>query len=422
MELSNPILIVGGGASGVIAAIALQRAGISGNQIDIAEPRSRLGEGLAYQTTDPLHRLNVPTARMSAIEDQPNDFCEWSQAPAYSFMERRSFAPYLRERLGDAVTHIKEQVIDLSYVSENEVLAIFSSGRVKSYSTVILAMGHGAARIPEFLNNFPASDRIIRDVWNGDALPESKHLLCFGTGLSFIDLAMTHLSRDSNNTVTAISGSGNLPERHSQKSITPYTPTLEEVSTLEKLRHYLASAGDSWREAIDGLRPITQEMWRGFSAQEREVFLRSDGSAWSRRRHRIAPDVADQVDESIANGRLTIVQGTVRELSAGNKDVRVILEDGREFSGDYLALCIGRDYELSDPLSLTLVEEAKTNRGPLNMGLSVDVLTGRLLNSQGLPYRSIYAIGPLRSGEAFESTAIPEIRKQAFAIARLITQ
>ena len=163
-------------------------------------------------------------------------------------------------------------------------------------------------------------------------------------------------------------------------------------------------------------------MWRGFSAQEREVFLRSDGSAWSRRRHRIAPDVADQVDESIANGRLTIVQGTVRELSAGNKDVRVILEDGREFSGDYLALCIGRDYELSDPLSLTLVEEAKTNRGPLNMGLSVDVLTGRLLNSQGLPYRSIYAIGPLRSGEAFESTAIPEIRKQAFAIARLITQ
>lgn len=55
-------LIVGGGASGVITAIALIRSGVEPQKIDIAEPRELLGEGLAYQTRDAMHRLNVPTA------------------------------------------------------------------------------------------------------------------------------------------------------------------------------------------------------------------------------------------------------------------------------------------------------------------------------------------------------------------------
>ena len=76
-------LIVGGGASGVITAIALLQDGVHPDQIHIAEPRMLLGEGLAYQTRDPLHRLNVPTSKMSAIEDLPDDFVEWSNSASY---------------------------------------------------------------------------------------------------------------------------------------------------------------------------------------------------------------------------------------------------------------------------------------------------------------------------------------------------
>jgi uncharacterized NAD(P)/FAD-binding protein YdhS len=115
------ILIVGGGASGVITAIALLQRGVSPDLIEIAEKRELLGEGLAYQTRDPLHRLNVPTSRMSAIEERPNDFVEWSKAPAYSFMERRNYGRYLRERLGEGVAHIKEYVVNLEIEDdENE--------------------------------------------------------------------------------------------------------------------------------------------------------------------------------------------------------------------------------------------------------------------------------------------------------------
>jgi len=54
------------------------------------------------------------------------------------------------------------------------------------------------------------------------------------------------------------------------------------------------------------------------------------------------------------------------------------------------------------------------------MGLAVHVVSGKLMNTDRQVYPNIYAIGPLRTGEAFESTAIPEIRKQATQIAQSI--
>ena len=418
MVHSGKILIVGGGASGVISAIALRHAGFKIEQIEIVEPREFLGEGLAYQTRDPHHRLNVPSGRMSAFEELPNDFLEWSNVQAYSFLERRTYGRYLRNRLGENGNHIRAIVMDLVVGSDGGVRATFSSGESKNYAAVILAMGHGKARIPDFLHDFPESSRIIPDVWDSKALPESRTLLCFGTGLSFIDIALAHLSRDGRNKVIAISGSGNLPERHVQFPITPFTPTVEEVSTLPKLREYLASAGDMWREAVDGLRPITEAMWQKFSTEERAEFLVVDGSWWSRRRHRIAPEVADQVEAEIKSGRLTVVKGKVVRVTVCEDQVDLELENGQAYSGDYLAITIGRVYELTDPLTMNLLKAGKTSRGPLGMGLAVDVSTGLLLRVDGTSYPQIYAVGPLRSGEAFESTAIPEIRKQCSALAK----
>ena len=418
MVHSGKILIVGGGASGVISAIALRQSGFKNEQIEIAEPRELLGEGLAYQTRDPHHRLNVPSARMSAFEELPNDFMEWSNVPAYSFLERRTYGSYLRNRLGEGCAHIRAIVTDLVEESGGGVRATFSMGESKNYAAVILAMGHGKARIPDFLHDFPESSRIIPDVWDGSSLPESRNLLCFGTGLSFIDIALEHLSRDSRNKVTTISGSGNLPERHVQFPITPFTPTVEEVSTLPKLREYLANAGDMWREAVDGLRPITGAMWQRFSTDERAEFLAIDGSWWSRRRHRIAPEVADQVEAEIKSGRLTVVKGKVVRVTVCEDQVDLELENGQAYSGDYLAITIGRVYELTDPLTMNLLKSGKTSRGPLGMGLAVDVSTGLLLRVDGTSFPQIYAVGPLRSGEAFESTAIPEIRKQCSALAK----
>jgi uncharacterized NAD(P)/FAD-binding protein YdhS len=418
---SKKVLIAGGGASSVLTAIALIRAGVTSGNIVIAEPRELLGEGLAYQTRDELHRLNVPSGKLSAIEELPDDFAEWSNAPAYSFMERRTYSTYLRELLGTGIRHVRHFVVNLDVESGGNISATLDDGARESFDAVVLAMGLGKARTPDFLRNLPHSQLVIKDVWDGNPLPVAETILCFGTGLTFIDVALTHLARNPENKVIAISGSGKLPERHERTQISPFTPTLTDVDTLTKLRDYLAAAGDSWREAVDGLRPITQEMWRSFSEAEREEFLRTDGSTWFHRRHRIAPEVADRVDEEIAAGRIQVISGKVAQFEDEGNQVTLVLEDGREYSGDYLALCIGRDYELSDPLTLNLLKEEKTLRGPLGMGLSVDVLTGLLQKPDGEAYTNVFALGPLRSGEAFESTAIPEIRKQATLIAARIS-
>ncbi len=52
--------IVGGGASGTLLATRLLSAAPSGVEIVVIEPRPALGQGVAYGTDDPWHRLNVP--------------------------------------------------------------------------------------------------------------------------------------------------------------------------------------------------------------------------------------------------------------------------------------------------------------------------------------------------------------------------
>ena len=47
---------------------------------------------------------------------------------------------------------------------------------------------------------------------------------------------------------------------------------------------------------------------------------------------------------------------------------------------------------------------------------------GRLLDRDGRPTEGLWAIGPLRRGAPFETTAIPEIRQQAAALAECLPE
>ena len=74
------IAIVGGGATGVLAALHLARKlPVGMAEILVIEPTTRLGRGLAYSTSDPRHLLNVRVANMSAFADRPYHLLEWLQ-------------------------------------------------------------------------------------------------------------------------------------------------------------------------------------------------------------------------------------------------------------------------------------------------------------------------------------------------------
>ena len=85
MRLSNStpmrrIVIVGGGATGSIAAMNALRIAPEGWEVCIVEKRSEIGRGLAYSTREPDHRLNVRASNMGVFADDPGHFTRWLTA------------------------------------------------------------------------------------------------------------------------------------------------------------------------------------------------------------------------------------------------------------------------------------------------------------------------------------------------------
>ena len=70
------IAIVGGGATGALAALHVTRALGTGIDIVVIEPAAEVGRGVAYATDDPAHLLNVRVGNMSAFPDQPEHLFE----------------------------------------------------------------------------------------------------------------------------------------------------------------------------------------------------------------------------------------------------------------------------------------------------------------------------------------------------------
>ena len=61
------VAVIGGGFTGVafvIHAILARRPELD-LDVTIVEPAAVLGRGIAYGTSEPLHRINVPSDRMS---------------------------------------------------------------------------------------------------------------------------------------------------------------------------------------------------------------------------------------------------------------------------------------------------------------------------------------------------------------------
>ncbi|MDQ1745692.1 MAG: hypothetical protein QOE23_4031, partial [Pseudonocardiales bacterium] len=434
------VAVVGGGASGCLSAIHLARA-VAGRQVEImlVEPDA-VGAGLAYSTTDPRHRLNVPAKGMSADPDDPEHFLRWLRRhvdvdfPAGGFAPRLHYADYLVQTLDDAVAaagtvrleHVVARVTDLRRHGRRLRLTL-DDGTSRAADAVVLAMGHGApstAWAPEALRR---SARFVADPWRAGSAPAigaGSDILLVGAGLTMADMAL-RWGRDGVRLHVA-SRHGMLPLPHASAPVPPAAPpaipagtslTLAEVRRLVFAR--LRAAGGDWRPVIDGMRPITAELWSRMQNEARGQFLATAARRWDRVRHRIDPALHAWLAARRDDGSLTVHAASVVSAREDERGLQVELDDGSSLSVAAVFNCTGTCTGLrvnDDPLVLNLLNSGTALPGPLDLGFATDA-GGRLLPGSG-PQPAVWTVGPLRRGQLWESTAIPEIRQQAADVAR----
>src|SRR5690606_9672000 len=59
-------------------------------------------------------------------------------------------------------------------------------------------------------------------------------------------------------------------------------------------------------DAVDGIRPHVQAIWRSLSGEERARFLRHAAVWWDVHRHRIPPETAELLAQARASGQLRL--------------------------------------------------------------------------------------------------------------------
>ena len=421
-----PVAIVGGGFSGTILAAQLARRGIRSVLI---ERNARVGLGAAYSTTDPVHLLNVPAHNMSAWADDADHFARLSGDPG-AFAQRRDFGAYLRSILQEAVESGCTRVANGSAVAAERQSGCWSvavdGDEQVTASALVLATGNQPPGRLAALD--AAGDRVIDNPWGikaraaiEDAAASGEAVLIAGTGLTMVDIVLSLDAAGHHGRIVALSRRGLAPRGHASNQPAPVdAEALPKGNALALLCWLRRRAGETgWRAAIDSLRPHSQLLWQSLSASEKRRFLRHARPWWDVHRHRIAPQIAEQLAGLIAGGRLEVVAGRIVRSSRTEDGVEIqSRRRGRDHVSSerfaYVFNCTGPLHSLDkcgDPLLQSLLQDGAVKVDALGIGLEVDA------RSRVEGAERVWALGPLTKGRFWEIVAVPDIRKQAAEVA-----
>ena len=450
------IAIVGAGASGVLAALHILDSPGPSARLLLIERSGKAGRGVAFSTEHRSHLLNVPAGSMSALECDPGHFVRWLGAKGYpnaqdNFVPRSLFGQYLGETLlswahhrqADALVEIvRDEVVDIDASGAGLTLA-FAGRQPTRVDAVVLATGILPPRWPRGLENWQDSPRCIADPWRPEVLDQvgpADTVTLLGTGLTAIDVLLALQEKGHHGAVRAISRHGLLPRAHlSGPQPSPLTGAdgfAFEVGDrrtrllLHQFRLVVSeeeARGGDWRAVVDMLRPQTQDLWQSLSPEEQLRFRRHVERFWNVHRHRMAPAVAEQVDELRGSGIFRSLAGRIVAVEPCPLELRLQVElrsSQRPYlwETDWLVNCTGPGtFAFADGqvFAQNLRRRGLARPGRLDAGIDTDA-GGRVLAGSGRPSEWMWALGALRQGQLLESTAVPEIRSQAYALAPAI--
>jgi uncharacterized NAD(P)/FAD-binding protein YdhS len=450
------VAIVGGGASGPLLASHLLRAG--GARVVLIERDERIGRGVAYGTTFAGHLMNVPAASLTALPGDPGHLLRYARArhdagtQPTTFIPRRVYGAYLEhvlresERLagpGASLVRWRGEVTGIAAGPRTRRwLMTFADGSRAHADRVVLALGNLPPRDPALASgSWPADPaRYIRDPWRAGALAARAPgtVLLVGTGLTMVDVALELQAQAPGQRIVALSRGGLFPHTHRAGGAAPSqgVPIPEPTASLTALLRFVRSAavvaevaGGDWRDAVNALRPVTSDLWAALPASEQRRFVERLARYWEIHRHRLAPDVSVAIEELRGSGALTFASGRVEAVAETGGGIEVTLRargsgEPRTLSVGTVVNCTGSTGSVragGSRLLEALCESGIARPHPLALGLDT-CAGGALLDASGREHDTLFAMGALRRGELWETTAIPELRAQALALAARLSQ
>ena len=421
------VAIVGGGFSGAMLAARLAERGVASSLI---ERTGTFGPGLAYDTTFEGNLLNVRSGRMGAVHGRADEFVRWLEtshpghADPEGFAPRRLFGLYLQDRLAavEAAHPGRIERVTGEAAAVDGTRVRLAAGRTVEAGAVVLATGNPVPRAAG------SGARIISNPWAPGALEPigaQEDVVLIGAGLTMVDMVLWLAARGWTGRATALSRHGLKPRAHGVTADTPLPPTVALTAGAASQRlaeaRRLARDGD-WRGMMEGLRPITHDLWAGADAATRARWLRHLRPWWDVHRHRIAAPVAAALAALEAEGRLRIVAGRVRRIdtTAGGVTVDWSPRLGGEqppLCGGWLIDCSGPAHDTSaDTLFGPLITAGRARLDPLKLGLDLDE-DGRVRGADGRPDPRLFVLGPPTRAAFWETIAVPDIRQRIEVLA-----
>ena len=312
---------------------------------------------------------------------------------------------------------------------------LLTDGREVEADIIVLAMGNLPPRPPGGPDRWVYdTGYFIADPWAPNALEAidpSEALLLIGTGLTMVDVAL-HLRRNGHSgPMLAASRRGLLPTAHKAGGIwPPFLTNMLPASPLALLRIFRAEVkrageqGVAWQRVFDAARPAVPSIWSGWNGEQRRQFLRHLRPRWDIHRHRMAPEVARDLDRLIQTGQLQTFAGRIVKFEEydGAIDVAFHKRGGGQqlFTADTIINCTGPggDFDrIAIPLIANLREQGLGMADDLGIGLQTDDCA--VLDRNGLASDWLFALGPLTRPAWWEIIAVPEI---ALQVQRLVSQ
>jgi uncharacterized NAD(P)/FAD-binding protein YdhS len=453
--------IIGGGfTGGTLAFHLVSNPDLGPARIIIFEPRRKLGAGLAYDTSDPVHRINVPATRMSIDPQQPEHFSEWIEKTGavkgdsgvvgrdgQLFPRRQVFGDYVNSHVAPLVEtgrieHVCEKVEKVGK-NVNGWTVETEGGSQHPVDLLVIATSHPSPAAPRALVSIlEGHPRFVADATIPNALGAIRaddSVLVVGNGLTSADVIASLIENGHRGRITAISRRGLRSRGHASAPQEPYgdftTRPIRSARLLtRRIRETIREAevfDVSWHAVIDAVRGQGRVIWQNLPVSERKKIVRHLRPFWDVHRFRIAPQVEYAIVEATERGQLETLSASIAVVSYHDSRIRAALKLAkgrgtviRDFDAVVVTTGPAHGGILQSQVFLEqLAEEGVITSDPARLGIACDE-NSQAIDRDGKPVAGLFIAGPLARGTFGELMGLPQVTEHAvevsFQVARAV--